>query len=96
LDESRMLGVMIQNVLIRNHFYVFVEVIWRLTYGEAIRLKSTGLVSKCVMKFFDSLFLAKLSNTNQMIELYKGYIDDIDMISREVKLETWLIEGRLE
>jgi hypothetical protein len=97
-ELRKLVGIMVETVLLtvmNNHFYQFGDRIRRQLFGGAIGLRSTGVVAKYVMKFFDRLFLQKLDNAGVRMELYKRYVDDLDVCCRQMELGTRYRDGKL-
>jgi hypothetical protein len=95
----KMLGIIMEavlNLVMDNHFYILGDVIRRQSKGGAIGLRSTGVVARLIMRQFDKLFKLKIIANNILLELYKRYVDDIDICCQMIRLGTKYRNGKLE
>ena len=65
-----------------GHVYKFDDKVWRQKSGGAIGLEMTGELAGVFMMWWDKKMRESLSDEGVMLEMYKRYVDDINVVVR--------------
>ena len=97
-EERRMIKEALRFVLLlimKNHIYIFNGTLKKQREGGAIGIDLTGVLAQIFMSWWDKRMLEKLLINGIHVDLYKRYVDDINMCITATAPGCNFIEGVL-
>lgn len=73
---------------ISNHGYQYNSKIYKQEEGGAIGLELVGVVANIYMCWWDKQLIDKVTENNMILELYKRYVDDSNMVVNDLRTDT--------